>query len=148
MTAGAPRGERPQLLGGSHLAAEAQEVWTRPVEVSYHLAEESVSSSSETIRILGIHVSGDRIQTTSSVNIFGQNLRGITPNARYAIGDIVAESEADGFYVIYVENEQGGLIRRVRRSTVRGYLLTMKSHGEVSKERADLDRFGHPPVSD
>lgn len=136
--------KRPMLSDGAHLRAEPQEIWTRPVEVSYHLGDEVVATS-ETVTLFGLHASGDRVQTAGAVNVFGTNVRGLSANTRYAIGNIVDEQSADGFYLIYVEEESRGVLRRVRKARVRGYLLTMESHGEISEERADLDRFGHPP---
>jgi len=139
--------KKPLVQGGSHLRPEAQAVWARPIEISYHFGEE-ITVTSETISLLGVHVSGDRAQAAGSVNVLGQSTRGLSANSRYAIGTAVDEQDADGFYIVYVEEERAGLLRRVSRSKVRGYLLSLESHGEVSEERADLNRFGHPPADD
>jgi len=134
------------LNNASALRAERQDIWTRPIEVSYALGQE-VSGESSTSTVLGVlRMAGDPVKQAPSINILGGAAVGLSSNAKYAIGALVEANGADGFYVIYVEDTNSGLFIRSSQSSVRGYLLDLNSLGEVSMERADLDRFGHAPA--
>lgn len=141
--------KKDHMTASAGLRAEPHRVWHRPVEVSYEFMD-YCEGESTTTRIFGLwRVSGDPAGSGPSLPTFGGGAAGLSPNGKFAVHAAIESMDADGFYMIYNEDEsKGGFFRKKKTSSVKGKCLKLKVLGEVSKPRADLDRFGHPPAKD
>jgi hypothetical protein len=141
--------KKDHMTASAGLRAEAHRVWHRPVEVSYEFMD-YCEGSSTTTRIFGLwRVSGDPAGSGPSLPTFGGGAASLSPNGKFAVHSAIESMDADGFYMTYNQDEsKGGFFRKKKTSHVRGKCLKLKVLGEVNRDRADLDRFGHPPAKD
>ena len=129
------------MVSSSDLVTEPHKVWTRPLEVGFELGE-YIEAESSTSRFMGMmRVSGDPVKDAARVPMLGETSK-LSSNGEYAVAKAVQKANADGMYILYVEETDvwAGLV--VKKSTkVRGRALKLEDFGSVDVDRATQIRI-------
>ena len=136
------------LVDVASVEAEAHQIWTRPLEVGFEMGRYIEAESSQR-ELFGCLALGENV-IRSSVPVMG-GVGELTPNVQYTIAQAVAESGADGMYVLFVEEqvEWNGLVKETS-TKVKGRALKLEDFGSVDQERATrvrVEEAGHSEVT-
>ncbi len=120
--------------------AEPHIIWTRPLEVGFEMGR-YIEATVSTRSLLGL-ISVSEASHRSQVSMLGVSEK-LSNAAQQAVAQAVTENNADGMYVLLVEEEVGwsGLIKETT-THVRGRSLKLEDFGSVDEERATNVRLG------
>ena len=128
------------LVDSATVEAEPHVIWTRPLELGFEMGR-YIEGSSSTSRFMGCFRTGGDAVVRPTVTVMGAS-DNLTPAAQLAVSNAVKESNADGMYILFVEesSEWNGLIKETT-TQVRGRALKLEDFGSVDQERATKARL-------
>lgn len=123
------------MVAQASAEAEPHVIWTRPLEVGFEMGR-YIEAESTTRRLFGcMNVDGDPVKK-STVPMMGMET-GLSTGAEMAVAKAVQNNNADGMYVLLVEEsvEWTGLVKATT-TKVRGRALKLEDFGSVDQDRA------------
>ncbi len=120
--------------------AEPHVIWTRPLEVGFEMGR-YIEGTVSTRSFLGF-VRMSEYARRSQVPMLGVSSE-LSGAAQHAVAQAVTDNQADGMYVLMVEEEThwSGLVKETT-TVVRGRSLKLEDFGSVDQERATNVRLG------
>ena len=129
------------MVAQASAVAEPHVVWTRPLEVGFEMGR-YIEGESTTERLFGcMRIGGDATSKRTEVPMLGENAK-LSNGARMAVASAVTNNNADGMYILFVEEtiEWSGFVKETT-TKVRGRALKLEDFGSVDQERATRVRL-------
>ena len=122
------------LAGVAAMDPEPHQIWTRPLEVGFEMGR-YIEAETTQRALLGLVPVGEG-GAKCSVPVFG-NAGEMTPAVEYTVSQAVKEADADGMYILFVEErvQWNGAVKETT-TFVKGRTLKLEDFGSVDQERA------------